>query len=148
MLGKYAENITAAVYNIALHHGLGTAKTASKYFCPLYQNKYCLYLPQCQISYVGIAGKTTACNLALSRSDMFDHTPTSHSFTDVSGNKLLLRFISYVKHSLYKNNTFSKAVVSCTHLKCCYFAVSLHSFRSLCATQYQLNAQRLPTAQN
>jgi len=90
----------------------------------------------------------TACNLALSRSDMLDHNPTSHSFTDVSENKLLLRFISYVKHSLYKNNTFSKAVVSCTHLKCCYFAVSLHSFHSLSATQHQLNAQRLPTAQN
>jgi hypothetical protein len=100
-------------------------------------------LPQCEFSYVGIAGKTTACNLALSRSDMLDHTPTSHSFTDVSWNKLLLRFISYVKHSLYKHNTFSKAGVSCTHLKCCYFAVSLHSFRSLSATQHQLNAYQL-----
>jgi hypothetical protein len=46
MLGKYAENITAAVCNnIALYHGLWTAKTASKYFCPLYLNKYCLHLP-------------------------------------------------------------------------------------------------------
>jgi hypothetical protein len=46
MLGKYAENITAAVYNnIALHHGLRTGKIASKYFCPLYLNKYCLHLP-------------------------------------------------------------------------------------------------------
>jgi hypothetical protein len=90
----------------------------------------------------------SACNLALSRSDMLERTPTSHSFTDVSENKLLLRFISYVKHSLYKNNTFWKAVVSCTHLESCYFAVSLHTFHSLSATQHHLNAQRLPTAQN
>jgi hypothetical protein len=38
--------------------------------------------------------------------------------------------------------------VSCTHLKCCYFPVSLHFFHNLSATQHQLNAQRLPTAQN
>jgi hypothetical protein len=56
MFGKYAENITAAVYNnIALYRGLWTTKTASKYFCPLYLNKYSLYLPKCQFSYVGIA---------------------------------------------------------------------------------------------
>jgi hypothetical protein len=90
----------------------------------------------------------TARNLAVSSSDMFDHNPTSHSFTDVSENKLLPRFISYVKHSLYKNNALSKAAVSCTHHKCCYFAVSLHSFHSVSATHQQLSAQRLPTAQN
>jgi hypothetical protein len=73
----------------------------------------------------------TVCNLALSRWDMLDHNPTSHSYTHVSENKLLLRFISFVKHSLYKNNTFSKAVVSRTHLKCCYFWVYLPSFHSL-----------------
>jgi hypothetical protein len=90
----------------------------------------------------------TACNLAVSRSDKFIRNPTSHSFTDVSDNKLLLRFIYNVKHSLHKNNIFSKAVVSSTHLKCCYFSISSHSFHSFSATQKQLNVQRLPTAQN
>jgi hypothetical protein len=82
-------------------------------------------------------------NVALSRSDMFDHNPTSHSFTYVSKHKLLLLFISYVKHPLWKNNTFSKAIVSRTHLKCRH-----DFFTQLSTTTQQLSVQHLPTAQN
>jgi hypothetical protein len=69
MLDKCTVDITAAVYNnIALYHGLWTAKTASEYFCPY---------RQCQFSYVGIAWKMTACNLALSRSTIAQlHIPS------------------------------------------------------------------------
>jgi hypothetical protein len=133
MLGKYSENISAICNNIAFCHGLWTAKIASKYFC------HCTWINTAYICHslnfhmLAQHKKMTACHLALGRSNMVDHNPTSHSFTYVLENKLLLRFIYYLKHSLYKNDIFSKAVVSCTHLNCCYFAVSLHSFHNFSA---------------
>jgi hypothetical protein len=133
-----------SVSNTASHKRICIAKL-SQCLCSYYLNRYCyinhninLLRWHCMRSAKG--------DLALSNSGMFNHNPTSHCCTNVWQNNSLLRLISYVTHSLYKNTIFWKAGEDDNHLIVRYFSASSLQSQILLYIQNAYLAYRLPTA--